>query len=65
MKRQCGFCKSEDVETVSSGRDIILVCSVCESETLVRYPESMGDSGIKMRDDGVLAEAEHSCLTDF
>lgn len=41
MKYQCGFCKSEEVETLCWDRVVIVMCQVCNMESIVKYPETM------------------------
>lgn len=41
MKYQCGFCKSEDVETLFVDEKVIVMCHVCNVESVVEYPESL------------------------
>ncbi len=41
MKSECGFCKSEDVETAWVDGDMVVMCPICGMESVVLYPESI------------------------
>lgn len=41
MKYQCDFCKSDDVETLLVDGEVIVMCHVCNVETVVEYPDSI------------------------
>lgn len=51
MKFQCGFCKSEDVETVWVEGDMVAICPVCGMESVVQYPESINYFDSEINDD--------------
>jgi len=51
MKTQCSFCKSDDAETLLVDSDVIVICSVCGSESVVEYPESINYFDSEVNDD--------------
>lgn len=51
MKSECGFCKSEDVETAWVDGDMVVMCPVCNMESVVLYPESINYFDSEINDD--------------
>lgn len=56
MKSQCGFCKSESVETALEDGNIILMCSVCGMESFVEYPESINYFHSEINDEYAISD---------